>query len=202
MKKTMIQAAFTAAACAMLGSAWAGDVTGVKVDATGTVGKPVTAVVQGVNEGMCGMRLEWGDGHPDSWRMNAGKEDYPKTATHVYQKAGTYTVTAKGGQQGSAFPCQGQATATVTIAEAPKPAAAAPAAGAATAAAAAAAAPSCPEGYALNKASVDKKSGAYSCKAGKGAKKPEKAMACPTGTEYFATPKGSQLGCKKAVAKK
>lgn len=190
--KTAMRVMATGLALGMSALSYAGTITGVKVEpANAVVGAPVKVTVSGGNEGICVVRVEYGNGDVDVSKMNAGKEDFPRSYNKSYNKAGTYTILAKGGREGSTFGCVGESKATVTIAEAPKPAAA-PAA-----AAMAAGGPTCPDGYALNKASVNKKSGAFSCSAKKGAKKPEKAMECPAGTEYFATPKGSSLGCKK-----
>ncbi len=188
----------------MAGFALAGDINGVKIEPASTqVGAAVKVTVSGTDEGICGLRVEYGNGDVDVTKMSKGKDDFPRSFSKTYNKAGTYTVIAKGGRDGSAFGCNGEAKAQVVVAEAPRPAAAAPAA-AAAAAGGAAAAPACPEGYALNTKSVNKKTGAFTCAAKKGATKPDKALACAAGTEYFATPKGSSLGCRvaKAAAKK
>ena len=186
----------------MAGLALAGDISGVKIEPASTqVGAAVKVIISGTDEGICGLRVEYGNGDVDVTKMSKGKDDFPRSFSKTYNKPGTYTVIAKGGRDGSTFGCNGEAKAQVVVAEAPKPAAK-PAPVAAAAAAAAAAA--CPEGYLLNSKSVNKKTGAYTCNAKKGATKPEKALACPAGTEYFATPKGSSLGCRvaRAAAKK
>ncbi len=187
----------------MGGFALAGDISGVKIEPASTqVGAVVKVTVAGTDEGICGLRVEYGNGDVDVTKMTKGKDDFPRSFSKTYNKPGTYTVIAKGGREGSTFGCNGEAKAQVVVAEAPKPAAAATPA--AAAAGAAAAAPACPEGYVLNSKSVNKKTGAFTCAAKKGATKPEKAFACATGTEYFVTPKGSSLGCRvaKAPAKK
>ena len=202
ISKLLVLSAAAAALSGMAGTSMAGTISGVKAEpASATVGAQVKVTVTGDDEGICGLRVEYGNGDFDLTKMNAGRDNFPRSFNKTYNKAGTYTIIAKGGRDGSAMGCPGEAKTTVTIAEAPKPAAAAaPAAGAKPAAAAA---PACPEGYNLNAKTVDKKSGAFTCAATKGAKKPEKALECPAGTEYFATPKGSSLGCKKpAPAKK
>ncbi len=198
MKTIKFAALGVAAFLGFSAAAMAGSISGVKVEpANATVGQQVKVTVDGTDEGICGLRVEYGNGEFDLTKMSEGKDKFPRSFMKSYNKAGTYTVTAKGGRDGSAMGCPGETKATVTIAEAPKPVAVAPAAPVAVAAAA----PACPDGYVLNKASVQK-TGAYACAAKKGAVKPEKAMECPAGTEYFATPKGSSLGCKKAVARK
>ncbi len=196
---TAMRAVAASAAFGLSTLSLAGTITGVKADpASAVVGASVKVTVSGDNEGICALRVEYGNGDVDVTKMNAGKDDFPRSFAKSYNKAGTYTITAKGGREGSTFGCVGETKTTITIAEAPKPVAA-PAAATATPVAG----PACPEGYALNKASVNKKTGAYTCSAKKGAKKPDTAMACPAGTEYFANAKGSSLGCRKpAPAKK
>ena len=202
ISKLLVLSAAAAALSGMAGTSMAGTISGVKAEpASAIVGAQVKVTVTGDDAGLCGLRVEYGNGDFDLTKMNAGRDNFPRSFNKTYNKAGTYTIIAKGGRDGSALGCPGEAKTTVTIAEAPKPAAAAaPAAGAKPATAAA---PACPEGYNLNAKTVDKKSGAFTCAATKDAKKPEKAMECPAGTDYFATPKGSSLGCKKpAQAKK
>lgn len=193
----------TIAALILAGSgtlAMAGNISGVKVEpANSQVGAQVKVTVTGEDEGICGLRVEYGNGDVDVTKMSKDKDNFPRSFNKSYNKAGTYTIIAKGGRDGSAFGCTGEAKTQVVIAEAPK--AAAPAA----APAVAAAAPACPEGYALNEKSVNKKTGAFSCAAKKDAKKPEKALECPAGTEYYASnAKATTLGCRvaKAPAKK
>ena len=192
-RKTAIHAV---AALLLAGSgshAMAGNISGVKVEpANAQVGAQVRVTVTGEDEGICGLRVEYGNGDVDVTKMSKDKDNFPRSFNKSYNKAGTYTITAKGGRDGSAFGCTGEARTQVVIAEAPKPVA--PAAG-----------PACPEGYALNDKSVNKSTGAFTCTARKDAKKPEKALECPAGTEYYATnAKATTLGCRvpKAAAKK
>lgn len=184
-------------------SAQAGNVSGVKVEpASAVVGAQVKVTVSGEDEGICGLRVEYGNGDADVTKMQAGRDNFPRSFMKSYNKAGTYTVIAKGGRDGSTLGCTGETKATVTIAEAAKPAAAAAPAPAPAVAAApkAAPAPACPDGYNLDKKSVNLKSGAYACGATKGAKKPEKMLDCPDGTEFYLNAKAT--GCRKlAVAK-
>jgi len=191
----------TIAALILAGSctlAMAGNISGVKVEpANSQVGAQVKVTVTGEDEGICGLRVEYGNGDVDVTKMSKDKDNFPRSFNKSYNKAGTYTIIAKGGRDGSAFGCTGEAKTQVVIAEAPK--------AAAPAAAPVAAAPACPEGYALNEKSVNKKTGAFTCAAKKDAKKPEKALECPAGTEYYASnAKATTLGCRvaKAPAKK
>ncbi len=187
------------------GLASAGNISGVKVEpANGQVGTQVKVTVTGEDEGICGLRVEYGNGDVDVTKMSKDKDNFPRSFNKAYNKAGTYTIIAKGGRDGSALGCTGEVKTQVVIAEAPKPVAA-PAAAAAAAAPATATAPACPEGYVLNTKSVNKKAGTFTCAAKKGAKKPEKDLACAAaGTEYFANAKATSLGCRiaKAPAKK
>lgn len=197
-----------AALVAALGATpvFAGKINGVKVEpANATVGSQVKVTVDGEDEGVCGLRVEYGNGDVDVTKMQKDKDNFPRSFMKTYNTAGTYTVIAKGGRDGNAFGCVGEAKAQVVVAEAPKAAPAAPAkAGDAKAGnAKAAEGPSCPEGYKLNAKSVNKKTGAYTCVAGKGAQKPAKAADCPAaGTEYFINKTGTQLGCRVPPAAK
>jgi hypothetical protein len=71
-----------------------------------------------------------------------------------------------------------------------------PVVAAAAPAAAAAAAPACPEGWALDKKSVSKKTGAYTCTAKAGTAAPAGKLACPGTLGYFENTKKGQLGCR------
>jgi hypothetical protein len=204
MKTIKLATAGVAAFLGLSAAAFAGSISGVKVEpASGTVGQQVKVTVDGTNEGVCGLRVEYGNGDVDVTKMSEGKDNFPRSFMKSYNKAGTYTVIAKGGKDGSTFGCPGETKTTVTIAEAPKPVAAA--APAAVAKPAAAAAPTCPDGYKLNAKSVDKKSGAYSCAGAKGVKMLDKPLECSEKTEFFSntSSKGTTLGCvKTAPAKK
>lgn len=179
----------------------AGNISGVKVEpANAVVGAQVKVTVTGEDEGMCGLRVEYGNGDFDLTKMQAGRDNFPRSFMKSYNKAGTYTVIAKGGRDGSALGCTGETKTTVTIAEAPKPVAAAAPAPAAAGAPKAAPDPVCPDGYNLDKKSVNKKSGTYACRMTEGAKKPEKMLECPDGTEFYMNAKAT--GCRKVAAAK
>ena len=179
----------------------AGNISGVKVEpANAVVGAQVKVTVTGEDEGMCGLRVEYGNGDFDLTKMQAGRDNFPRSFMKSYSKAGTYTVIAKGGRDGSALGCTGETKTTVTIAEAPKPVAAAAPAPAAAGAPKAAPDPVCPDGYNLDKKSVNKKSGTYACRMTEGAKKPEKMLECPDGTEFYMNAKAT--GCRKVAAAK
>jgi hypothetical protein len=74
-------------------------------------GNPVTATVTGTNP--CGaVFIDWADGAALTYAI----VDVPVTQKHTYERAGTYTVVARG--MGN---CDGQATTTVRIDPAPAP---------------------------------------------------------------------------------
>lgn len=205
--KFLMSGAAMAALLGFAAPASAGAISGVKAEpASATVGQQVKVTVDGTDEGICGLRVEYGNGDVDVTKMSEGKDKFPRSFMKSYNKAGTYTIIAKGGKDGSALGCPGETKTTVTIAEAPKPVApAVPVAVAGPAKPVAAPAPTCPDGYKLNTKSVDKRSGAYSCSGAAGAKMPEKALECPAKTEFFSNTgsKGTTLGCMKTpVAKK
>ena len=54
----------------------------------------------------------------------------------------------------------------------------------------------CPQGWKLNKASVNKKTGAYTCTAKPGTPLPASNAACPGDLSYFENAKKGQLGCR------
>ena len=206
--KFLVSGAAMAALLGFAAPALAGAISGVKAEpASATVGQQVKVTVDGTDEGICGLRVEYGNGDVDVTKMSEGKDKFPRSFMKSYNKAGTYTIVAKGGKDGSTFGCPGETKTTVTIAEAPKPVVlAAPVAAGAPAKPVAEPAPACPDGYKLNsRNSLDRRSGAYSCSGAAGAKMPEKAIECPAKTEFFSNTgsKGTTLGCMRTpVAKK
>ena len=201
MKAIKFVAAGAAAFFGLSAAVFAGTIGGVKVEpASSTVGQQVKVTVDGTNEGVCGLRVEYGNGDADVTKMSEGKDNFPRSFMKSYNKAGTYTIIAKGGKDGSTFGCPGETKTTITVAEAPKPVL--PAAPVAVPAAKpVAVALTCPDGYKLNAKSVEKNSGAYSCSAPKGVKMLEKPLECPEKTEFFSNTgsKGTTLGCARMV---
>src|SRR5258706_15128301 len=92
--------------------AWAGTVTGVTVSQrTIVAGTTVTVKVNGTNP--CGAaHIIYGDGDAITYAITG----LPVEQTHLYQKAGNYTITAKG--MGN---CDGEATTTLTVFAPPEP---------------------------------------------------------------------------------
>jgi len=171
--------------------AQAGNINGIRVDPPSIVaGQQAQVTVDGQDEGNCGLRVEYGNGDVDVTRMSAGKDNFPRSFMHTFAGPGTFTVTAKGGREGSTLGCAGEAKATITVAPAPPPPAPV------VAAPPPVTTPACPDGWYLNQRSVNKYTGAYSCSARRGAVLPQAGIACPAGTAYYTNTQGTLLGCK------
>lgn len=179
---------------AVAGPAFAADnIEGISADPNPVkAGQSVKITVTGDKDPAvyCGLKTGFGDGS-DERAVVGEKEPFPKVSTHTYVKPGSYTIRADGTKVDGRFGCTGKVMATLVVEPAPK----AVATGSADAKAAAkAAGPACPEGYKMR--GKQGKAGDFTCAAGKGAKKPEKAMACGDRLQYFQTK--STLGCRKA----
>jgi hypothetical protein len=182
--------AVTMSVCLIPFAAQAGSISGIRVDPPSIVaGQQAQVTVEGQDEGNCGLRVEYGNGDVDVTRMSAGKDNFPRSFMHTFAGPGTFTVTAKGGRDGSTLGCSGEAKATITVAAPPPPPPAAAVPPPMTT-------PACPDGWALNHRSVNKYTGAYSCSARRGAVLPQAGIACPAGTAYYTNTQGTLLGCK------
>lgn len=137
----------------------------------------VTLTAEGEAPALCGLGIDYGDGNSDNIKINGKPHKFPLTLTHTYTKAGNYTLKTEGKKVTTHFPCLGSASAALVVEDT-----------------GAVAASACPEGYTAE--GKPTKSGAFTCKAGKGAKVPEKVLGCGDGLEYFQTK--SKLGCRKA----
>ena len=180
-----------AVALALALPAQAGSINGIRVDPPNIVaGQQTQVTIDGQDEGQCGLRVEYGTGDVDVTRMSAGKDNFPRSFMHTYNQPGTFTIIAKGGRDGSTFGCSGEARATVNVqpAPVPPPVVGAPPPGMM--------APACPDGWSLNRRSVNKYTGSYSCNARRGAQLPQAGIACPPGTAYYTNTQGTLLGCK------
>lgn len=174
-------------------TAHADGISSVTIDpATAKAGQEVKITVTAEGDGtqFCGLRIEFGDGENSDIKIASSEKQFPVTVSKTYAKPGNYTVKARGKTVTTHARCPGSAEATITVA----------AAAAAAASAAPTSGPTCPEGYALQ--GKPGKAGDFTCKAGKGAKKPEKVMDCGDRLEYFQTK--TALGCRqvKSSAKK
>ena len=200
MKKAMQILALAAATLAI--TVFAQTLSGVKLEPKqAKVGESVklTAELE-VKDGItnCGLLFNWGDGTSSYEKVNQA-QDAPRIGNHVYAKPGTYTVSVEPTKAGSSLKCGGKdIKTTIVVAAAPAPVAAAPAASApaATAPMAAKAGDTCPAGWKLSKAGVNKKTKSYTCTAKANTPLPEAKVACPGDLTYFENKKKGQLGCR------
>jgi hypothetical protein len=133
----------------------------------------------------CNVRVNFGDGSPEvNYKLNQAK-DVPLVAPHAYAKPGTYTVKVEPRTKLPMLKCTG-ADQSATVKVVPVVMAAAPAA----------AAPACPDGWKLDKKSVMKKTGAYTCTAKAGTAAPAGKLACTGSLGYFENTKKGQIGCR------
>ncbi len=146
----------------------------------------------------CHVRVEFGDGAQQNLIVNQAK-DATMVLKHRYAKPGSYTVAVLPRTAMPVLKCLGQdqrAKVTVTagaLAAAPTPSAPTPNALAARRASA----PACPTGWTLDAKSVNKKTGAFTCKAKPGTAAPEGKLACTGALGYFENAKKGQLGCRE-----
>jgi hypothetical protein len=159
--------------------------------AAAKVGEPVkiTANFDKAENPNCNVRVNFGDGVTKDFKINQAK-DVPMVAMHTYTKAGEFKVRVEGKTALPVLKCNG-----VTKSALVKVAALAPAP-AAAAMPAKAAGPSCPDGWKLSAASVNKKSGAYTCAAKSGTALPTAKLECPGALGYFENKAKGQLGCR------
>jgi hypothetical protein len=148
-------------------------------------GQPVTITVSGDTDSSiyCGMKINFGDGRDERLVVGGADGPFPKSAKYTYARPGTYTIRADGTKVDGRFGCSGKVMAKLVIEGTPPSAAPGKASGGTA----------CPEGYKM-KGKVGK-AGAFTCTAGKGARKPEKIMDCGDKLEYFQT--RATLGCRK-----
>jgi hypothetical protein len=181
----------TAALCA--GTAFAQTLSGLQLEpAQAKVGQPVkvTATFDNADNPNCNVRLHFGDGQTQDFKINQAK-DVPLVTTRTYAKPGSYKLMAEGKTALPMLKCTGKNQVAVLKVEAEAPAAAV-----APAAAAKATSPVCPEGWKLVAKSVNKKSGAFTCAAKAGTTLPKVKPECPAPLGYFENKSKGQLGCK------
>jgi len=184
-------------------AAWSQLLANVKVEpALATPGEAVRITVHfdvsgGVN---CGLRLHFGDGQTQDFKINQAK-DVPLVVTRQYAQPGELRIVAEGKTQGLVSKCGGKNQETTLKVSAPV---SAPAPVTATAAAPAVSAraapktagPQCPPDWTLEAKSVNKKTGAFTCSAKAGTKLPEGKLTCPGELGYFENAAKRQLGCR------
>lgn len=167
--------------------------SGVKLEpALAKAGQPVkiTATFDSAGNPNCNLRVEFGDGKTQNFKVNQEK-DVPLVTMHTYAKPGTYKVAVLPRTALPMIKCKGaDQSATLTVE------AATPVASAAEPAANKAGAPSCPDGWKLDAKSMNKKSGAFTCAAKAGTALPTAKLECPAPLGYFENKSKGQLGCR------
>jgi hypothetical protein len=177
-------------------------VSNVKVDkAQVAINQPVTVTVNfDVRNDLinCGMRVSFGDGSQQDFKINQTK-DVPLVVQHRYATAGDFKVTAEPKTVSPILKCNGKnQTAMVNVLK-PAPVAPPPVAVAAPAAvvkAPAKPASPCPDGWTLDKAGVNKKTGAFVCRAKPGTPAPAQTLSCSGSLGYFVNSSKGRLGCQ------
>jgi hypothetical protein len=171
--------------------AHAQSLSGIKLDPpVAKVGQPVTitGVFDSAGNPNCNLRVEFGDGQQQNFKINQTK-DVPLVTTHSYAKAGEYKVLIAPRTAMPMIKCMGADQVAMLKVEA--------AAAAKAAAPSAKAAPTCPEGWKLSAKSVNRKTGAYTCTAKAGTMPPSAKLECKSPLGYFENPSKGQLGCRR-----
>lgn len=184
------------AALALPAAALAQTLIGVKVEpAEIRVGESVNITVSFETEGgiNCGLRLHFGDGATTDYRINQ-QRDLALAVPHTYARAGDYRIMAEPKTVGTLLKCNGKNQGAVLKVAAPAPAAPAAATPPAAKPKSASASP-CPEGWTLDKKSVKKKTGAFTCRAAPGTR-PSARVSCPGELTYFENIRKGVMGCR------
>lgn len=158
--------------------------------AAAKVGEPVkiTATFNNAETPNCNVRVNFGDGVSKDFKINQAK-DVPLVAMHTYAKSGEFKVRAEGKTALPVLKCNGVTKSAMVKVAAPLPPVAAAMPAKATGS-------SCPDGWKLSAAGVNKKSGAYTCTAKAGTALPTARADCPAPLGYFENKSKGQLGCR------
>lgn len=183
--KLRTPAALATGACLAFGmaAALAGDISSIQPSAS-TVslqgGKAVVNFAVGgtaAGNESCGYFVEYGDGsNGDSRVISRTNGQFVRQHQRTFDRPGTYTIEASGRRHKTTQACYGQVSTVVTVV--------------AAAAAAAWTPPACPEGWALNERSVNRRTGAFYCTA-----KPAVELECGDGLRYYE--RDGIIGCRE-----
>jgi hypothetical protein len=193
METSMKRPLLTLILCAAAWAAQAQTLTGVTVEpATAKVGEPVkiTANFSEADNPNCNVKLHLGDGREQMQRLNQPK-DVPMVVSTSYDKAGEYQVQVEPKNDKLLLKCLGKkqfAKITVLALEKMK--------STVKSVTPEGALPGCPAGWMLNKASMNKKTGAFTCTAKPKTALPQDKLVCPAPLKYFDSQAKGQLGCK------
>jgi hypothetical protein len=169
---------------ATLTSASAQTLSGIRLDpAEARPGQAVRVTVsfEPTDLPNCNVRLHFGDGRHRDFKINQGK-DMPLVTSITWDKPGSYQVKAEGKTALPVLKCTGaNQLAMVRVAA---PAGASPRG------------PACPAGWKLDAASVNRKTGAFTCKAAAGTAPPAGKLDCAPPLGYFENRSRGQVGCR------
>jgi len=161
-------------------AALAGDISSIQPSASSITlqgGKAVVNFTVGgsaAGNESCGYFVEYGDGNAgDSRVISKTNGQFSRPHQRTFVNPGTYTVEASGRRHKQTLACNGQAGTVVTVL-----------------AAAAWTPPACPEGWALNERSVNRRTGAFNCTA-----KPAVELQCGAGLRYYE--RDGIIGCRE-----
>lgn len=189
MKKAFLTLIVGVAACA----ASAQTLTNVTVEpATAKVGEPVkiTASFSGAENPNCNVKVHLGDGREQMARLNQPK-DVPLVVNTSYDKAGEYQVQVEPKTNLPMLKCLGKKQfAKITVLplqKMPSTVKSITPEGAL---------PGCPAGWALSKAGVSKKTGAFTCVAKPKTALPADKPVCAAPLKAFESFAKGQLGCR------
>ncbi len=182
-RRTLIQLASTGFLAGVAGVAFAADISVIEPSAANVRLDDGKAVVRftvsstAAPNDRCGYFVDYGDGAAgDSRVIEREGGRFNRTHERSFSSPGTYTVRASGRNVKTTSACNGSATTTVTVVAGGR--------------GRRAAAPACPEGWKLNEASVNQRTGAFSC-----SPKPQAPLACADGLRYYE--RDGMIGCRE-----
>lgn len=129
----------------------------------------------------CGVWVNYGDEDSPDTRV-VGRRDgpFPREFTHTFNRAGQFTVTARGERVKQVSGCGGAASTSINVVE--------PQSNRRRAASASA----CPDGWALREGSYNRQTGAFTCVPAP----PAEQIDCGRGLRYFE--RDNTIGCRRA----
>lgn len=142
----------------------------------------------------CGLRLHFGDGTTQDYKINQ-RRDLSLRVPRAYRNAGEYQIMAEPKTVGLLLKCSGKNQGALLKVAAPAPAAAPAPKATAAPKSAAASSSQCPDGWKLDKKSVRKKTGAFTCQAAPGTKITAR-LSCPDDLTYFENRRKGLMGCR------
>jgi hypothetical protein len=187
----LVRASF--AVLALAGAASAQTLTSASAEpATAKVGEPIkiTANFSDADNPNCNVKLHFGDGRTEMKRLNQPK-DVPLVVSTSYDKPGDYPIQIEPTGHKLLLKCLGKKQfATVKVLALEKRDATV------KSITPEGALPGCPSGWTLSKASMNKKTGAFTCTAKPKTASPQDKPVCGAPLKYFENLAKGQLGCR------